>query len=1091
MSRYSAIKAATNAYIKTNGRQEITGNILNSVMVATIESLGRFFQFVGEAKPDTNPGNIDQNVAYIASTDGEYTHMGGFTLAEGEVSILKFDGEWKKEIILIIPRKVSQLENDLGFITNAVADLVNYYTKSETFTKDEVTAILSNYYDKDDVDTIVGSITGQSFLVSWDGTAEPVVADIPQGVSVTWNGNTYTGTLAPSADTIGNIYLVKGGVGYDEYITTDNNGYGWITIGSTTIDLSGYATLADLALVVADLTALDKKVDENEAEIKQDIYREFVDVDAGKFYGNYEINSSGTMSSNSGCKVYRYPVRQGDVFSVYTKASVSYAAISFSTEASPASVTMVMMNTGDYNYFTYKAPADGYVFILAALNNTIKVLQNTGDTPLETFGVRKFTHGNNVLQPFVGTDVTNDTDIWGDGYLNSSGNVVSTSNYYYTKDYIPVLPGLYLSRFSFSSNARICYYDKDRVLLGSLSSGHSTESRSRTLPNGAAFVRISLNGSNTNTLSMVFQDEGKVVVDVPEINRLDGRISVLESTAIKMIDNNLVNDFEKIRNAGWTIRTERNGAFSPVTENTYGKPDVQYAIPIDPSARVLHIKFKFKFSNGKLEYNGGSLNQPMMIVKSSSSYLAAIRQQASLYNSTSGLMTRRQFFVVQQGSNVNNTTMGDGEKDCLWGEPAYMLWYKGSSYGTAYQYTINTTASGILVKDGDEVLETISVADDELVESVIARINSDSEYLSAKAYEVAGLKYSDTLLISGVPLCLSSGTKLYLFHSLLDTRWHDVEAVIDYEKLKSWTNIDGHTIRRDITDVAGNLLYLGGQVDATIGMSPYLFKDLHIGYGYEDAEVITYPDNVSGTIERLISEDSPYLMVFEGHGIEDKTNTQGTINDMDATTDRLRVVFEYLRSKGFVPVSWREVKDWRLNGAKLPRRCYTLMFDDFRIENYMNNSLREPFVQFGVKPGLAIITGSGGQTRSRDEQVTIDGQTWTLGECFDAIIKGGWYPCSHTKGHNIVNNVAYADLLSTLKDWIYSCDKLGIYDDILVYPQGLASEARRSLFPVSGFALGVGVSVNGYNSRLRTRYKFIRNEIGQRKALADILAQIV
>ena len=46
MSQYQAIKAATNAYIKTNGRQEITGAILNAVMIATIDSLGKFYQFV-------------------------------------------------------------------------------------------------------------------------------------------------------------------------------------------------------------------------------------------------------------------------------------------------------------------------------------------------------------------------------------------------------------------------------------------------------------------------------------------------------------------------------------------------------------------------------------------------------------------------------------------------------------------------------------------------------------------------------------------------------------------------------------------------------------------------------------------------------------------------------------------------------------------------------------------------------------------------------------------------------------------------------------------------------------------------------------
>ena len=844
-----------------------------------------------------------------------------------------------------------------------------------------------------------------------------------------------------------------------------------------------------------EVSQLAYKVNENETAIKQDVFREFVDADSGHFYGNYTVNSSGTFSPNSGSKLYRYEVKKDEILIAYTKASVSYAALSFSVNNEPDSLTMVMMQTGDYGYFTYKAPSNGYVFVGVSLNNTIKILIIKKETPLEIYGVSKFTYGKNVLQPYVGTDVTN-TDIWGSGYLNSSGGVSSGSNYHYTKEFIPILPGSYISRFNFSSNAKIVYYDKNKEVLGYLSSGNATESRSRTFPAGAAYVRISLNGSTTDFLSLVFQDEGAVVAHVPEVDaleaateELDARVATIESNAAG-IRNNLVNEFSNCK--GWKVRTVQGGSFADLTEEYYGAPSVQYAIPISSDARVLHIKFKFKLANGKLQYNGSPLNQQLLNVKGSSSYMAALRQQASLYNGDSTLLTRRQFFVVQQGNNVSNATLGDPEKDCLWGEPTYLLWYKGEDYANVYTNTINITSSGIVIKDQeDNVLETIAVEENELIESVINKINTSSEFLSAKAYEVAGVKYSDTLQISSVPLCLSTQAKAYLIPSLLDTRWHDIEAVIDYDKLMSWTNIDGLTIKRAITDIEGSTLYLGGQVDSTIGMAPYQFKDLEISYGYDDAEVITYPNNVEGTIERLISNDSPYLMIFEGHGEEDKTNTQGTTNNMDVTTDRLRTVFEYLRSKGFVPVSWQQVKDWRLTGAKLPKRCYTLMFDDFRIENYMNNKLREPFVQFGVKPGLAIITGSDGQTRSRSEEVTIDGVTWTLGECFDAIVKGGWYPCSHTKDHNLINNISYIDLLPTLKDWIYSCDKLGIYDDILVYPQGLASDARRALFPVSGFALGVAVSVNGYNCRIRSQYKLIRNEIGQRKSLENILAQIV
>ena len=55
-----------------------------------------------------------------------------------------------------IPTNVSELTNDAGFITNVVNDLVNYYTKSETYTQTEVNALISAIpkFDIEVVDTL-------------------------------------------------------------------------------------------------------------------------------------------------------------------------------------------------------------------------------------------------------------------------------------------------------------------------------------------------------------------------------------------------------------------------------------------------------------------------------------------------------------------------------------------------------------------------------------------------------------------------------------------------------------------------------------------------------------------------------------------------------------------------------------------------------------------------------------------------------------------------------------------------------------------------------------------------------------------------
>jgi PPE-repeat protein len=108
-------------------------------------------------------------------------------------------------------------------------------------------------------------IGGTSYVIAWDGTATPVVGDIPAGVSVTYGGQTYTGTLPASSSTMGSIYLVAQSANpdvKDMYIVAVSGGnYAWTKIGSSSVDLSGYATEAwvearDVDLTVAQYEAL-------------------------------------------------------------------------------------------------------------------------------------------------------------------------------------------------------------------------------------------------------------------------------------------------------------------------------------------------------------------------------------------------------------------------------------------------------------------------------------------------------------------------------------------------------------------------------------------------------------------------------------------------------------------------------------------------------------------------------------------------------------------------------------------------------------------------------------------------------------------
>lgn len=100
MSNYSSLKATINANVKTNGNQEITGQVMNAVLNAMVNSLGSGYQYMGIATP-TNPGTNqtpDDRCFYIATTPGTYSHLGGLVVNDGEVAILKYDSAWSKEV---------------------------------------------------------------------------------------------------------------------------------------------------------------------------------------------------------------------------------------------------------------------------------------------------------------------------------------------------------------------------------------------------------------------------------------------------------------------------------------------------------------------------------------------------------------------------------------------------------------------------------------------------------------------------------------------------------------------------------------------------------------------------------------------------------------------------------------------------------------------------------------------------------------------------------------------------------------------------------------------------------------------------------
>lgn len=113
----------------------------------------------------------------------------------------------------------------------------------------KITLPSGNSYDLKDAVARQAIAGGVSFIVAWNGSSTPVVADIPAGVVVTYNETDYTGTLAANSAQAGAFYLVKSSTTdndiYDEYVAVGTAGSKtWERLGSSTIDLSDLGALA-------------------------------------------------------------------------------------------------------------------------------------------------------------------------------------------------------------------------------------------------------------------------------------------------------------------------------------------------------------------------------------------------------------------------------------------------------------------------------------------------------------------------------------------------------------------------------------------------------------------------------------------------------------------------------------------------------------------------------------------------------------------------------------------------------------------------------------------------------------------------------
>lgn len=101
MANYSNLINSIKAVIKQNGTNDITGQLMQDVLVAMTNSIGRFAAFAGTAMPSTNPNNPDQTVYYLTSIPGTYVNFGGIVVPPDRlVALHNISGSWEMVVLV-------------------------------------------------------------------------------------------------------------------------------------------------------------------------------------------------------------------------------------------------------------------------------------------------------------------------------------------------------------------------------------------------------------------------------------------------------------------------------------------------------------------------------------------------------------------------------------------------------------------------------------------------------------------------------------------------------------------------------------------------------------------------------------------------------------------------------------------------------------------------------------------------------------------------------------------------------------------------------------------------------------------------------
>ena len=514
MASYNELLALIDAYINRNGVQAITGQILNGVLKAMVDQLGRGYTLMGYAEPTGDPGTPDGPESWFASVPGTYTNYGEIQVAAGELALLSFAPSegWTKNTIYEGFREVTaDIDGNVGTPEVGVSyanGVLSFDFRNMKGNPGEdgdpagfgaVTASVDDQVGTPSVSvSSSGPDTAKNFAFAFHNLkGETGVTSVVATVDNT-SGNPQCSVSLQG----GQLTLAFTGLKGAQGNTGSSVDYPFTIVNNLTTDDPTQALSAAMGV------ELDGKVSQLEAKVDLEIDG-VATIDKGIVWSNGYVNgTTGTVTASSTSQ-FSQPVllKAGEKLSYktgtqYTKAVVKVA------DGSPVAVGDTLSGDTIISYDTanatveYTATEDIYIVITVQISSNEITFTGYNSNSIRS-QINVIEHKVDELVTYTDTPTVNIFDKTAaseNKYVNRTTGGLATYTGFYATDFIPVdSRGVYFNK-GYSGGAAIgaAVYDSNKTFRRTADNDHSV-----VYQEGDAYVRFTVQTANIDTAMAV------------------------------------------------------------------------------------------------------------------------------------------------------------------------------------------------------------------------------------------------------------------------------------------------------------------------------------------------------------------------------------------------------------------------------------------------------------------------------------------------------------------------------------------------------------------------------------------------------------